>query len=295
MRVLLCIAHYFPVSGERHDIEGSSQDGLEKRRDTVVSCIRQWSSLLAEYEFLLGSEGDLSEGVNNVVVKRPAEVHGDVFLCTNRDNHVFHGERVVNFKSAQERLGHARHLPYLCRRVFMEYRDQYDLFIYAEDDTVALDPEFFRKILDFYAEFGDRYLLLPNRYELFSGLSFKVYLENDSPEGYRVASSERGPDRLTTRRGAELARTDSPYVGFYAVTRSQLRDWSEMPAFSTPTQDFNANDLEQAMVPMLGRRPIYRPSRRNMAHLEVHHTPNRACHARVPRTRLIASIEGRDV
>ena len=295
MRVLLCIAHYFPVSGARHAIEGSSQEGLEQRKTTVVSCIKQWSSLLAEYDFLLGSEGDLIDGVNNVVVKRANKIHGDVFVCTNRDNHVFHGERVVNFKAAQERLGHARHLPYLCRRVFMEYRDRYDLFVYAEDDTVALDPEFFHKVRDFYEEFGNRFLLLPNRYELFSGLSFKVYLENDSPDGYRIASPEPGPDRLTTRRGAELTRTDSPYVGFYAVTRAQLLHWSDMQEFARPTADFNANDLEQAMVPMLGRRPIYRPSKRNMAHFEVHHVPNRACHARVPRTRLIASIENKEL
>lgn len=294
MRVLLCIAHYVPVSGPRYDVEGSSQDDTEKRKAIVVSCIRQWSSLLSEHRFLLGSEGDLREGVNNVVVKQRNDISGDVFVCTHRDNHVFHDEPVVNVKFAREQAGSARHIPYLCRRVFKHFQQSYDLFAYVEDDIVALDPEFFLKIRDFYDEFGDRYLILPNRYELFSGFSFKVYLENKSPQHFRLVSPEPGPDRLTTRRGAEFERSDSPYVGFYAVTRAQLRDWSAMPNFETPTTDFAANDIEQAMVPMLGRRPIYRPSDRNMAHLECHHTPDRACHAGVPRTRLIASIENRD-
>ena len=79
------------------------------------------------------------------------------------------------------------------------------------------------------------------------------------------------------------------------MTQAQLRDWSAMPASEVPQTDPIARDLEQAMVPMLGRRPIYRPSDTNMEHLEIHHTPDRACHAGVPHTRLIASIEGREI
>ena len=292
MKILVCIVHYVPRSGPRHDVEGSSRDDIALRAATVSSCIAQWNSLLGSHHFLLGTDSSLRPEANNIVAVRSSPVSGDVYVCVNGDNHLLADMQGINVKYAQQSHGNPRYLPYFCRNVLLDKRNDYDLFVVVEDDTAALDPSFLLKIGAFYEEHGDRYLLLPNRYELFSGLHYKVYLECPSPQSYQLESSEPGPDRLTTRDGAELCRTASPYTGFFAVTRGQLNGWAELPGFRMPLEGQPMNAIEQAAIPMLARRPIYRPSERNMNYLEVHHLPNRACHARVPWT-LLADLLSR--
>ena len=292
MRVLVCIAHYVPKSGPRHSIEGSSQETTEQRAATVTYCIQQWSSLLASHRFLLGTDFAVNPAMAGSIVPELNAVSGTIYVCVNADNHLFEHMQSTKVHTAQQPVGDPRHLPYVCRHMFLRLIEDYDLFVYTEDDTVPLDPAFFAKYACFDREFGSEFILLPNRYELFSSRSHKVYLEFPSPEGYRVSSPEPGPDVLTMRDGTELVRTDSPYAGCFAITRQQLRDWVGMPHFFTPTSDFDANVLEQAMIPMFGRRPIYRPARKNLSYLEVHHVSGRNSHARTPARLIIGQLEG---
>ena len=292
MRVLACLAHYSPRSGPRHGIEGLSQESLENRVATVVFCLRQWSSLLGPRHFLLGTDFDVSPDMAGLVEPVENTVSGSVYVCVNADNHFLDRLGAVKIHTVRQAAGNPRHLPYVCREIFMRFLGDYDLFVYAEDDTVPLDPGFFAKYEAFDREFGAAFVLLPNRYELFSAGAHKVYLEFPSPNGYRVASPEPGPAILTMRDGTEFERTESPYAGCFAVTREQLTAWAAMPFFDAPTAHFDANVLEQAMIPMFGRRPIYRPSRRNINYLEVQHVSGRNSHASTPGNRLIGYLNG---
>ena len=292
MKVLVCIAHYVPRSGPRHAIEGSSQENLDDRVATVTFCIRQWSSLLGRRHFLLGTGFDLDPEMAGLIEPIDNEISGAVSVCVNADNHLLDRLDAVKIHTVRQAVGNPRHLPYVCREIFTRLVGDYDLFVYAEDDTVPLDPGFFAKYRAFDRKFGPAFVLLPNRYELFSAGGHKVYLDYSLPNGYRVASPEPGPATLTMRDGAELERTDSPYAGCFAVTREHLRAWAAMSFFDIPTADFDANVLEQAMIPMFGRRPVYRPSRRNVSALEVQHVSGRNSHASTPGNRLIGHLNG---
>ncbi|WP_237479892.1 hypothetical protein [Lichenibacterium dinghuense] len=292
MRVLVCVAHYVPRSGPRHRIEGSSQESPDARAVTVTFCLRQWSSLVARRHFLLGTDFDLDPEMAGLVEPVENAVSGSVYVCVNGDNHLLDQLSSVKVHTVRQPVGNPRHLPYVCRQIFVRFLGDYDLFVYAEDDTVPLDPGFFARYAAFDREFGPAFVLLPNRYELFSAGAHKVYLEFPSPNGYRVASPEPGPAILTMRDGTELERTNSPYAGCFAVTREQLRAWAAMPFFDAPTAEFDANVLEQAMIPMFGRRPVYRPSRRNVSALEVQHVSGRNSHASTPGNRLIGHLNG---
>ena len=282
MRVLVCVAQYAPRSGPRHAIEGSSQEGAEARAATVSFCVRQWSSLVARRHFLLGTDFGRSPDMAGLIEPVENAVSGSVYVCVNADNYLLDRMPSIKVHTVCQPVGNPRHLPYVCRGIFTSFLDDYDLFVYAEDDTVPLDPGFFARYEAFDREFGPAFVLLPNRYELFAAGAHKVYLGFPSPDGYRVRSPELGPATLTMRDGTELERTDSPYAGCFAVTRDQLRAWAAMPFFYAPTADFDANVLEQAMIPMFGRRPVYRPSRRNVSALEVLHVSGRNGHARTP-------------
>ncbi len=288
MKVLVVMPHYVPVSRPRHEVEGSSRDGRAARAATVSTCIGQWNSLLNGRHFRLGTRHDVDPAPNASIEEVRTDIAGDVCLCMDAENHLASELKAVSFRAAQQGQADPRLLGYFCRSVLLDFKNEYDLFIYVEDDTAAWDPLFIQTIRNFYDRFGEDLLVLPNRYDLFTGFSYKCYLECPLPNDYRIPPPVGCRPSLTLPEGATFAVKDSPYAGFFAVTRAQLDAWERTPSFRHPSAGRATNALEQAMVPMAGARPVYRPSRSHMDHLEVHHLPNRASHARTPWRKLLS-------
>lgn len=286
MKILVCIPHFFDRSRRLHAVMGSSQDSPDARAKVVDHCLRQMAGLLSPHRYLLGtSGGDAQTVVNDVMTAAVNPFPGDVCVLTHKDEHLLDLVGAKGYRRVAATLSDPVLLPYACRAVFAEQRDAYDLFFYVEDDIVPLDGAFFAKIAAFYDRFGHDKVVLPQRYELFGHLSAKVYLEHPSPDRYRAEADVEGAPRLTLPSFMGDVHFDlTPFwgTGCFAVTREQLAAWMRFPDFHRPRRDMGIMVMEQAMLPMLGRRPMYRPAVENLDFLEVHHVPNRACHARTP-------------
>ena len=182
------------------------------------------------------------------------------------------------------------HLGFACGEVFIENVNRYDIFSYIEDDTAILDPDFFHKVLVFYVLFGSRHMLLPHRYEMFSRLAMKTFLDQPAPPSFRTKPDFMSDLRLEMPSYGGTVYfdwTDSASSGCYVITREQLAAWAQQPDFLKPVEGSPMDALEQAGTPLGGRFPVYKPALSNMSFLEVHHVPNKASNAVTPRQKLL--------
>ena len=296
MKVLVCIPHFYNKSVAQHDIEGSSQDEIGRRTEILLLCLQQWLTLISPDRFFIGSDQSISLVANNVARRSASGIDGDVYLCVSKEDHLLSDLSSLSFKYAKSNILNPRLLPFMCRRVFSDFKNEYDLFVYSEDDTAPLDPLFLKKVANFYKEQGEEYLLLPNRYELFSKERVKVYLDEPSPDAFRFEKHLMFPDQILVNSKSdeiELRQTTSPFSGMFAITRQQLFAWMCQSDFFKPIPSSPMNSLEQAMVPMFGKRPVFKPTFRNADYLEVHHVPNRASRAQTP-YQLIRTLKNRN-
>ena len=283
MKVMVCIPHFYPVSFGKNPVQGSSQDAREKRAETVRYCLTHLKSMLASSNLLMGTDG--GNIANRDVSKISRTLDGDVYVCTHSDNHVLD---LVNFNSINHvHSGHPSPmlLGCTCRRTFLAKIEQYDLFVYIEDDTVPLDPLFFQKVGAFYRYFGEDKVVIPQRFEIFPGYCNKVYLDHPTPPAFRMRAVGESEPRLSmpTFDGVAVFEATSNHGGgCYALTRAQVLNWSRADDFQRPNPKNPMDALEQAMVPMGGQLPLYKTAIDNIDFLEVHHVPNRACQARTP-------------
>jgi hypothetical protein len=173
--------------------------------------------------------------------------------------------------------------------MFAENVDRYDLYCFTEDDNAVLDGEFFAKVARFYEVFGERRLILPNRFELagVGEVAWKAYTDEGAFAGMRIAPPAAADPVLRLPGWAgeiEFDVTSSPFSGCYVITNAQLREWMRLPDFVEPDAHLatRMDIMELAGIPLMGRLPIYKPSKRNAGFLEVHHVPNRLWNGHTP-------------
>ena len=120
--------------------------------------------------------------------------------------------------------------------VFIQYRDEFQWFLFLEDDVAVHDSAFVDKLREFNLRAGLRgALLLPHRYELHEGR--KAYIDRDpgnsqwSPSGGSTIEDVTNPATLIsyeTGYGGRLsfAEFTNPHAACYCLSREQLDRWA---------------------------------------------------------------------
>lgn len=278
-------------SGMAH---GSNRDTPESRLEQFRYCLKQLSAVLEPVRFLMGSPGELAHEQVQAV---PQGVGGDIIVVTVPENNLIADLSAPLVKNVIFWGGPPRELGYHCRRVFARHLGQYDFYLFIEDDTTILDPAFFRKLAAFHRVHGEDRILLPNRYELFGSPhhAWRAYL--DQPAFKIYSAPERpGPEELSLPGfdgDVVFRKTRDSLSGAYIISDGQLRRWMGQRDFHAPDPKAVAaglDPLELTQTPLGGSLSIYRPARRNLDFLEVHHVPNRLAALKTPSNKLVEFI-----
>jgi hypothetical protein len=298
MRILVCIPHFYNrTRSYDSDVMGSSVEPLQERIETVRYCLRRLEALLSDNSYNLTTSPTGRLGFDTIEAI-PNAITGDICLCFSRDDHFFGELSSGAIVKGLHNDGDPRLLGYACRRVFVQNLDKYDLYCCIEDDHAVLDAEFFDKIAHFHGAFGDDCAILPSRFELAGKgeAAWKAYIDDGAFSNMKVEPPVGAQPTLRIddwRRSIEFELTRSPFCGFYIITNRQLRSWMNEPDFFEPVPDMltRMNTIELVMIPTMGRLPIYKPSKRNVNFLEIHHVPNRLCNAAVPQNLMKKAVQ----
>jgi hypothetical protein len=282
MRVIVCIPHYFAAGvGERP--LGSTRSDAADRAATVSQALESIVALLSPAVMLATSPN--SSTANDVVEPIPHTASGDIFLCVSGDQHLGSTlttrARIVQGRKSPEE---PQMLGYVCRQVLAEHVGRYDLYCFVEDDVAIHDSRFFAKAAAFYAEAGEGYCLLPNRYELFTKAGFyaKAYLDGNVAEHRRIPFPSSPPTIVACN--TTFIRARNPFGMCYVITDGQLRDWMKQPDFLQFDPCLSLDIMEIAQIPFGGHRPLYKPAPTagDIDYLAVRHLPARAATAHTP-------------
>lgn len=104
-------------------------------------------------------------------------------------------------------------LPFAHRQLFLDRKDDYDLYVYSEDDTL-IEQRHLEAVLELTDILPDDYLVGSLRYEV----------HPDGQESYSSVHSHYrwDPTSVFVRSGLTFARFSNDHAAWYAVTREQL-------------------------------------------------------------------------
>lgn len=181
-----------------------------------------------------------------------------------------------------------RKLGFTAYKLFARAAQDYDWFIYSEDDLLVRDPQLFDKLNWFNATFGDRRVLSPNRFEWNDRApSQKTYIDGDLslPTQARLNGVIQDEDMLSASPlGApvSLRRARNPHSGFFAITRSQLAHWMAQPHWLDGDVSF-VTPLESAATLGLTKTfSVYKPYGTSTSFLEIEHLDDRFSSLNLP-------------
>ncbi len=208
-----------------------------------------------------------------------SEIH--VVVCTTRDQHV------LNQLTLDRSL--FQHYPtdedpamlgFQCQGILRDRWGNYDYYCYLEDDLILHDPWLFVKLRWFNGHVGQDKLLLPNRFELGTGMPVhKVYVDgslrrdvtarfqdvNDCP---RMESQVLGTDVV-------FQRPLNPHSGCWFLSAEQMRHWIRQPFFLARDTSFIGPLESAATLGVMRAFKIYKPAPENASFLEIEHYGNR--------------------
>jgi len=265
-KILVTIPHYFrPKAKGTYDSERSS---AEERASAVESAILSlWENL--------GGRTAIFETKNRKLVDRPVRRQIDIRLVTAGDDHlVLSLQRVQGlFRHAPTNIENPRLLGFECHRVLAQEVENFDWFVYLEDDLVLHDPLLIEKLDWFNQRFGGINLLQINRYEKGSGYS-RVYV--DGPGRWSVRGS--GPAWPETLEAEFLGRTlrfelaSNPHSGCFFLTRAQMRRWMRLPIFLDRDTAFVGPLESAATLGIYKTFRVYKTAAADYEFAEIHHS-----------------------
>lgn len=181
-----------------------------------------------------------------------------------------------------------RTLGFTAYQLFARSAQDYDWFIYSEDDLLVRDPQLFDKLNWFNTTFGDRRVLSPNRFEWNDhAAKQKTFIDGDLslPTQRRLTGFVHDVDMLTASPlGApvSLRRARNPHSGFFAITRSQLAYWMAQKHWLDRDVSF-VTPLESAATLGLTKTfSVYKPYGTSASFLEIEHLDDRFSSLKLP-------------
>lgn len=153
-----------------------------------------------------------------------------------------------------------------CQDELIKSVDDFDWFIFLEDDIILQDSFLLEKLTRFNAKVGlERDVLLPNRYELWEAT--KRYID-------LTIIKEMAWSKLSTLEldGVKFAQCVNSHSGFFCLSQTQIKRWIESG------RDWKYQDLGfggprecSATMSLLECFSLYKPHLENLNFLEVRH------------------------
>lgn len=273
MRALVVLVHYFkPEANPRH----TSVD--ESRRENRTHALE---TVIESYRGLFGPTSKLRFANRALDVSSP-NVAVDIRVLTVPNCSLlrpdFQRRQGVNQTFCEP--SNPRMLGFFAYRLFAKLAQDYDWFIFSEDDLLVRDPLMFEKLSWFNESFGDRRVLSPNRMEWNpKAYSLKTYVDGDiSAKTFGELTRGLPDDDILKARplSSELTfqRARNPHSGFFAITKSQLVHWMAQPHWLDHDVSF-VSPLESAATLGLTKTFAVYKSQTPEAFLEVEHLDDR--------------------
>lgn len=273
---LLVVAHYFHAEGEAK-YGSTSADQRANRRGALERALLGWRELFGPCREL-----DWNMGVFDV---HPGELGKlDIVILIHEDRHLLDDALLARCGATIQPvlLENPRMLPFAAHKQIQLRRDDYDWFIYSEDDLLPNDPGLFRKQALFQKHFGPHRVLQPNRFET-SPLTgaHKTYIDGDLPpemvEGVWKYVNETAPNLslLTDLGQVGFQRARNPHSGFFMVTRQQAAHWTSQSHFMDLDCSFESPLESAGSLSLLKTFSLYKPAADTRWFLEIEHLDNK--------------------
>jgi len=281
VKILLAIPHFFRPAPD--SINASTNVAKRQlRHDVVRRSIMGWRGHFSR-PAVLNVERKRYESFETETLHIAALLSGDDHLLDPE----FCAEWGVRRQSV--RVDNPRLLGFAARTLFANARNDYDLFVFAEDDLMPRDGALLRKIAGFTEAFGPRRLAMPNRYEWNPrGPGLKTYNDGDLRPGLIGPRIDAIPDEEWLRQpfgssSIVFHRALNPHSGFYALTRDQLLYWIEQDHFSDIDCSFVSPLESAATLGVLKTFSIYKPHGPDVGWIEIEHLDDRYSSLPFPR------------
>lgn len=265
-KILIAIPHYFrPTAKAAYDSERST---AEERALAVENAILGlWENL--------GGRTAIYETKNRRLLHRPDRRQIDIRLVTVGDDHLVSSLKRAHglFRHVATNIENPRLLGFECHRVLSEEVENFDWFVYLEDDLVLHDPLLIEKLDWFNRRFGGINLLQINRYEKGSGYS-RVYV--DGPGRWSVrGSGPAWPEALEAEFLGRVLRfelSSNPHSGCFFLTRAQMLRWMRLAIFLDRDTSFVGPLESAATLGIYKTFRVYKTAPANYEFAEIHHS-----------------------
>ena len=270
MRLLCAIPHFYKKDATpRHGSQGSDISGRITALRNVLFALRQLATRSrCVIDILTRTARPLPD---------PDPVRVQIAICTTGPHHLLQDLAVPphwyqHFPTRAEAL----QLGFECHRILAEQKNEFDWFVYLEDDIVLRDPQFLGKLAWFTAQAGSGALLQPNRYEIsWKGPFLKAYVDGDlAPRVTRPFQDTTSHPVIKGRYLGDditFVRPLNPHSGCFFLNREQLERWTGGRYFLDRDTSFISPLESAATLSVMRTFRIYKPAPVNMDFLEVEH------------------------
>ena len=282
MRLLFVIPHYFNDTERqrsRPDLRGK-HGSVTSPIDVRVDAIRR--TVMSLHQTFGHSQAIIRHADRRTVAANEAvrhEVHL-VIVTTSRAHLLDRAELPNGLYHHCSIDGDPTRLGFHCQDTLRDRWGNYDYYGYLEDDLSIADAWFFEKLRWFNEHVGDDHLLMPNRYELASGLAYdKCYLDGDlSPrvtEPFQDIADTPQLKSTVLGRPVRFIRPLNPHSGCFFLNATQMKNWIDMPHFGSRDTSFVGPLESAATLGVMKTFKIYKPAPENASFLEIEHHGNR--------------------
>ncbi|MEG4227105.1 hypothetical protein QUA35_14205 [Microcoleus sp. N9_B2] len=148
---------------------------------------------------------------------------------------------------------------------FVEKVEEFNWFLFIEDDIILSDAFTIEKLEKFNRESGyENAILYPNRYEMYQGTKRYIDLTITHPLLINKLSS-------VEIEGVKFAEFNNPHSAFYCLSKNQMKHWINSGRLFK-NQVVNVGPLESAATfCLLECFSIYKPHPSNLNYFEVRH------------------------
>ncbi len=270
-RLLVAIPHYYGPS-QLATQHRSSQDHRQHRATILGNTILSLHRCFGQAQSMMQIAKRRTDSANTNL-----RFEVSVIVCTTATNHLF-DEIDYAAPFAEHRVVQVEptKLGYACHDVLAQFEDQFDWFVYLEDDLRIHDPLFFEKLAWFHQQFGIENLLQPNRFEVGSNpIVTKAYVDGDLLE--KVTEQHQNVHEMPTLEGKygqsqyRFARALNPHSGCFFLSKPQLAHWKNSTAFQERVPVFVGPLESSASYSIMKAFKVYKPAVENAAFFEVEH------------------------
>lgn len=148
---------------------------------------------------------------------------------------------------------------------FVNKVDEFDWFLFIEDDIILYDSFTIEKLEKFNRQSGyESAILYPNRYEMYEGTKRYIDLTIDTDLAWNQLSA-------VEIENVKFAEFTNPHAAFYCLSRKQMKQWIKSGR-SWKNQVVSVGSLESAATfCLLECFSIYKPHPSNLNYFEVRH------------------------